>query len=213
MKGRTVIIISTSVLLLFSCFSKTRMITIKSDLNISRGKNFSVSHIIIKAPKKGQNVFTFEDISTFTEPGVHTSAGGVETHIPGGRVTINRGSFEYYLSEDSDSNFLEALYSIFRIEEMSPYSIECKADFKYYIATRGSMSNMLGIYMLLNVLISRDEISIFENNYKITEEEKYSSAWITLPKSSTMNKLYNKALNKIVDQVSSDDRIADALKK
>ena len=67
--------------------------------------------------------------------------------------------------------------------------------------------------MLLNMTIISDSLKVFENNYEATEEEEYSTAWVTFPSNSTMNSLFNKALNEIMDQMISDNRIEDAFKK
>ena len=199
MKRRNVIIASVLVLLISSCAATTRMVVLENELSISQKKEFSVSDITIEAPKKGQNVFTFEDIHTFTLPGTstgfHTKSAVITTYTPGDAITINRADFEYYLSENSDSNFYDALSTIFSIEQPSPYTVRCKADLNYYLPKREFLSNIVGIYILLNMTIIRDSVKVFENNYEAADEEKYSTAWVTFPRNNIMNGLFNNALN------------------
>ena len=217
MKRRNVIIASVLVLLISSCAATTRMVVLENELSISQKKEFSVSDITIEAPKKGQNVFTFEDIHTFTLPGTssgfHTKSAVITTYTPGDTTTIKRADFEYYLSEDSDSNFDDTLSTMFSIEKTSLYTVRCKADLKYYLPKREFLSNTVGIYMLINMTIISDSVKVFENSYDATEEEEYFTGWVTIPSNSTMNSLFNKALNKIMDQMISDNRIEDVFKK
>ena len=85
-------------------------------------------------------------------------------------------------------------------------------DLNYYLPKREFLSNIVGIYILLNMTIIRDSVKVFENNYEAADEEKYSTAWVTFPRNNIMNGLFNNALNKIMDQMISDNRIEDALK-
>lgn len=216
MKKRNVIIINFFILLIFSC-TITRMVILNNELSISQNKEFSVSNIIIEAPIKEQKVFTFEDIHTFSLPGISTRFAASEevdvvTHTPGEVITINRANFEYYLSENSDSIFYDALSTMFSIEHKSPYTVQCKADLKYYLPKRGYLSNVVGIYMHLDMMIIRDSVKVFENNYEAAEEETYSTAWVTIPSNSVMNGLFNRALSQIMDQIISDNRIEVVLK-
>jgi len=212
MKRKNIIIMSVLVLLIFSC-STTKMLILKNELNISQKKEFSVSNITIEAPEKGQNVFTFRDIKTFSLPGTYVEGGGVGIYMPDGEaVTINRANFEYYLSENSDTIFYDALSTMLRTEQTSPYTLRCKADFSYYLPKREFLSNILGISMRLNMVIIKDSVEVFENNYEVAEEEEYSTAWVTIPGNDLMNGLFNKAVNKIMDQLVSDNRIEEALK-
>ena len=211
MRRGNVIIGSILVLLSFSC-STTRMVTLENELSTRKKGECSVSNIKIEAPKIGHNVFTFEDIHTFSLPGMSSRAGGITTYTPGDVITVNRANFEYHLSENSDSNFYDALSTMFTIEQTSPYSITCKADIKYYLPKRENLHNTIGIYMLLNVMIIEDSSNVFENSYEAAEEEIYFTGWVTIPRNSLMNDLFNKALNRIMDQMISDNGIEDAFR-
>jgi len=191
-------------LVLLSC---TRMVTLRSELNFQGGQKYLVSEIEVKAPLKDQNVFTFEDIVRMSNTTTIYGSNSIITVSSPGVTEAKRADFNYILKKNSDDIILENLHSIFEVENKSPYSIHCDTDFKYYLANRSGMSNIVGIYMNMNMVVTKDTINVFEKVYEANEEEKYSTAWITYPRNSTMNSLFNKALNKIMEQIFNDSNL------
>jgi hypothetical protein len=168
-------------------------------------KPVQVRAVQVQAPKRGENVCNFADMAVHV-PGfqwVVTYPDGSTAPVQANQV--QRATFDYFLEEDSESLFADALRKAGLAEgPSSSRTAEAKAQFRYFLADRGSFTSALGIRMDLTLVVKDGTRVVSQKQYTRAEAEQYSSAWVTFPRSSTLNSLFNKALAKIVADVQAD---------
>lgn len=176
-------------LLLLCCIAGCTLIhgcTVQRSVNIAAPipqaavKSISVSSLEVTAPTAGQNVFTFADT-------VSNEFG-----------TSKRAEFEYKLQQDSGPQFRSAFSTLFQVDEQSDKNLSIQADFKYYIAEKGLVSNIVAIEMNVIATLSRDFEPIESQIIKTTIKDSYSTFPITFPRNSTLEALFQAALSQCV---------------
>lgn len=208
------IVIFLFMFFLSSC-STTRMVTLTSVVRYPSTKNriCAISKMDINAPRKGQQVFTFEDIASFGISTTRVRAITPYKFVEEQKViyvdSLHRADFQYYLSHDTDSMFNRALSNVFEIKNDSPLMANVETDFKYFLAKRGNIKNELGIHFWLKLSVMRDSVSVFSNTYETVHSEKYSNAMFTFPANSTLNSLFYFALRDIIEQIYTDNRLKE----
>lgn len=168
-------------------------------------KPVQVRALQVQAPRRGENVCNFADMAV-PVPGFQWMVT-----YPDGRTApvqanqVQRAAFDYFLEQDSESLFADALRKAGLAEgPSSSRTAEAKAQFRYFLADRGSFTNALGIRMDLTLVVKDGAQVVSQKQYTRAEAEQYSSAWVTFPRSGTLNSLFNKALVKIVADVQAD---------
>jgi hypothetical protein len=166
-------------------------------------RQISVSEIRVEAPKRSENVCNFADVFPRSGSDFEVTYDGTTFWIK--QIEVLRGEFDYYLENDSQPLFEDALRKAgLVIASSSPRMAEAKAQFRYFLVSRGDFNNRLAIRMDLSVSIKQINKVDSQKTYSWSEAEKYSSAFVTYPRSDTFNSLFNKALAKIITQVSAD---------
>jgi hypothetical protein len=161
----------------------------------------SISELEINAPKKGQQLFTYEDIEPVTT--LYRMPYGSYAST----ITVNRGDFKYYLENNSDSVLRASFNKIFILKNTSPFIVKMDVDFKYFLERRIVMTNEISVYMRTSLSVVNNSVTVKSKIYEAIEKEKYFTGMLTYPQNKTMNSLFNKASNNIVKQISSDQEI------
>jgi hypothetical protein len=188
-------LIVVTVLLFASCKITQQVVLSNLPGDATTSPVATVRGMAIKSPVKNQQVFTYADIAPLTS-----------TYFTS-NIVVHRADFRYYLENDSEPFFRTGLNKVFNSDYNSPYSCDINADFKYFVAERNFINNIISIYMSITISISDNNEEILNKTFEVVNNEKYSTAWVTYPRNKTMNSLFNKALNSCVNLIMNDPEI------
>jgi len=145
-----------------------------------------VSDLMVVAPKKGENVFKFEDI---------ISSGVVTIDAA---LTVNnfkRADFNYILTENSAPIIENSLEVLFPKKGRYPASLDI--NFNYYITKTSAMSN--GIALVITAKLESEEHE--KISALVTLRSTYSTFPLTYPSTSYLDELFAQGLEQLGEEI------------
>ena len=144
-----------------------------------------VSSLEINSPKKGENVFKFEDIVN-----ANVASGGSFISMS----NVKRADFNYILTQDSAPDLKNQLIDIY--PETGKEKAQSDIKFNYYLTSSSTMENE--VVLVINASF---DFAGSTKSYQSSTKGKYSTFPVTYPDQEFLNKLLSNGINDIKKQI------------
>ena len=144
-----------------------------------------VSNLEITSPKKGENVFKFEDIVN-----ANVASGGSFISMS----NVKRADFNYILTKDSSPDLKNQLIDVY--PETGKEEAKSDIKFNYYLTSSSTMENEVVL-----VISASFDFAGSTKSYQSSIKGKYSTFPVTYPDQEFLNKLLSNGVNDIKKQI------------